>query len=134
MIAHSKFLRYNATSNPLSGISGVYVINLKRRPDRLETFKKLSGLTEDEFHLFEAVDGRTLSWTPQIARIFENNKFKSRASEIGCGLSHLQLWRHIASRKRGLHLILEDDAIFAPNWVKKWNKQYFPLLPHDVFV
>jgi hypothetical protein len=59
----------------------------------------------------------------------------SSASRIGCALSHLALYRHIASTTNETYLILEDDAPFLrQDWVDVWNKEYYPLLPKDTYV
>lgn len=132
--SHSKYLTYNATRSKLSKVDGVYVVNLKRRPDRLETFKKLSGLEDEDFHLFEAIDGKSLSWNPELERIFKNNRYGSANGVVGCAMSHYSLWKHIATTKNQLHLILEDDAIFKQGWLKKWNREYAPDLPRNAML
>ena len=87
--AHSSVLRYNGTWQPLNGIDGIYVINLDRRPDRLQSFKERSGLGDADFHRFSAVDGKAIkSWTPELDRLFKNNKFGSSATRIGATKSH----------------------------------------------
>ncbi len=48
-------------------------------------------------------------------------------------LNHLAIWKTIANSTDELHLVLEDQAIFAQDWVKKWNDEYFPDLPTDTF-
>ena len=42
--ASSQYLTYNASQPRLKGVSGIWVINLDRRPDRLLLFKERSGL------------------------------------------------------------------------------------------
>jgi len=129
--SHSEFVNNTATLKPLRGIDGVHVINLDRRPDRLESFMERSGLKPEEFNRFRAFDGKEIRWNPEIDRLFRANKFGSRAARIGCALSHLALYRHIASTENELHLILEDDALFEDRWIEKWNQQYSRVLPSD---
>ncbi len=114
-------------------MDGIHLINLKKRNDRLEKFKLASGLKEDEYNLFEAVDGVTLTWNDEINRLFRNNQFGSSRGVIGCALSHYTLWKQIASTRGELHLILEDDALFVDDWIDKWNHKYYPSLPKDRF-
>lgn len=129
---NSSVLSYNASSNPLYGINGIFVINLDRRPDRLKAFMKRSSLTATDFHRFSAIDGRNLTWNNEINSLFINNKFLSRASRIGCAMSHLTLYRHIANTTNERYIIFEDDAYFADkNWINKWNAEYYPNLPSD---
>ena len=75
--AHSSVLRYNGTWQPLNGIDGIYVINLDRRPDRLQSFKERSGLGDADFHRFSAVDGKKLTWNTTLDHLFRDNNFKA---------------------------------------------------------
>ena len=108
-------------------------MNLNRRADRLAKFKASSGLQEDEYHRFEAFDGKTLTWNDDIQRLFHSNRYGSSRGIIGCALSHYSLWKHIASTNGELHLVLEDDAEFVGGWIDKWNYEYYPSLPMDRF-
>ena len=78
-----------------------------------------------------AIDGRTIKWTPKLGHLFRNSDFNYQVGNVGCTLSHYELWQHIASTDNELHLILEDDAIFGENWIEKWNQEYYPELPND---
>lgn len=67
------------------------------------------------FSYFDAVNGTHL--TDELrhrhydeAANMEQFKRPLCASEIGCYLSHLKLWTHIAANTSGAALILEDDA------------------------
>lgn len=121
------------TRRALKGLDGVYVINLKRRADKLQQFRHLSGLRDNEFHVFEAVDGHALVWNAEIDALFRNNTYGSRSGVVGCALSHYRLWQHIASTNDELHLIFEDDAEFVEDWVDKWNNEFYADLPADRF-
>ena len=132
-LAQSKYLRNNATNAPLKGIDGIYLINLDRRPDRLARFKESSGLNLTDYYRFSAVDGATLRWSPELQRIFGKNKVNSRAALLACSISHIKLWRHIASTKNEMHLVFEDDAVFEEDWIKKWNREYYQDMPHNAF-
>ena len=132
--ADSDVLNNTATRQPLKGIDGIYVINLDRRPDRLQSFKERSGLGDADFHRLSAVDGKTLTWSQDIHYLFRQNRFKWHAARIGCALSHYTLYQHIASTEDELHLVLEDDAQFIDNWMDVWNSKMFDHLPADAFV
>ena len=88
----------------------------------------------NQYHRFAGIDGKKLTWTPEINALFKNNKYNSTAGRVGCALSHLTLWRHIASTKNQLHLVLEDDALFLDDWQAKWNREYSRLLPPNPLV
>ncbi len=129
--ARSEYLHNTATQRALGGVDGIYLINLKRRSDRLRKFKQVSQLYDNEFHVFEAVDGKALEWTDELQYLFRNNDFDYRTGIAGCALSHLHLWQHIATTQNELHLIFEDDAIIEPDIIHEWNTKYFPILPRQ---
>lgn len=78
------------------------VINLRRRPDRLESFlARWEWLGLDlPLEVFEAIDGDARSVPDYWA---ENG------GAYGCYLSHLSVLRHA----EGPILVLEDDAVFS---------------------
>ena len=91
------------------------VINLDRRPDRLESFRaRLADAASPGFlsrvERFPAVDGRDLELTEEIRHTFRGNDFGYRKSFIGCALSHLALWKQAAAGDAPGALILEDDV------------------------
>jgi collagen beta-1,O-galactosyltransferase len=110
-----------------------YVINLRRRPDRREWMTAMlpsqlqATFTSDWEGRF---DGQEISRADLAAigyqlfpwRIESENPWWSRPlklGEIGCTLAHLACWRHAAERRREpLILILEDDAVLAPNFLE----------------
>lgn len=77
-----------------------YIINLKRRPDRLRTCR--AALPSDmRVEVIEAVDGRDLKTTGST---------KLTRGEVGCFLSHLTALDVIARGESAWGLVLEDDA------------------------
>lgn len=132
MPSTSKFLQYRGETMPLKGISGMYVINLKRRSDRLQEFFRSSGLARTDVHIQEAFDGRQLVWSDGLATLFGRSKFGRKRGVIGCALSHFAIWRHVATTENQYHIIFEDDAQLVPNFVELWNTQYYYAQPLDV--
>jgi GR25 family glycosyltransferase involved in LPS biosynthesis len=100
---------------------GLKVINLDRRTDRLESFRhhvaEVAGpdLTS-RVQRFAAIDGRTLSLTPEIQHLFRGNNFSYRRGFVGCALSHLALWEELAAGAVPGFLILEDDVTLCPGF------------------
>jgi GR25 family glycosyltransferase involved in LPS biosynthesis/glycosyltransferase involved in cell wall biosynthesis len=96
----------------------VYVVNLDRRPDRLTTITHTltdAGLTS--FHRFPAIDGRTLTVTPELRTLFGNNQFGSRRGIIGCALSHYRIWQQVATDPSIEYItVLEDDVQVNDNF------------------
>ena len=111
----------------LTGLDGVHVVNLKRRPDRLQLFMQQSGLRRGEFHHHHAVDAETMAWDPMMQELYGDRNLAALT------LSHMHIIKRIAATQNELHLILEDDASFADNWIDKWNTHISAELPADAF-
>ena len=86
----------------------VYVINLDRRPDRLETIAADLGRLGLPFERVPAVDARQL---PPEDRADRNPLF--RAGSKACMLSHGEALRRFLATDRDAAMILEDDAELA---------------------
>ena len=109
-----------------AGISEAWVINLDKRSDRLESFLSNHPRIRDRVQRFSAVDGRALTLTPRIARLFKPHSFNWRKSTMGCALSQLSVWHRLAneSSDNTAYLILEDDARLQPVWRERWEQAY----------
>ena len=79
----------------------VYLINLKRRPDRLKKMKSLLKRLKIEFTLVEAVDGEKIKSVPKGLN----------SGIVGCHLSHLKVLKDIQKKGFEQALILEDDLM-----------------------
>jgi glycosyl transferase, family 25 len=92
----------------------IYVISLRNATERrarcAETMARL-GLW---FEFFDAVEGTKLT-SNEIARSYDAHKnarlYKHSLSrpEIGCSLSHYELWERISASEQGGAFLLEDD-------------------------
>ncbi len=119
---------------PLSNIPNKYsyrlktvVINLKRRPDRLQKFlsKNQSKLTKFNASLFEAVDGKQLSPNNHLLKLFETNDFDWKRGVIGCACSHILVWLDLVkSNEFDTMLVLEDDAELCELFVVSHSGSY----------
>jgi len=81
------------------------VINLERRPDRLEKIKKELEYIGWDYELFKAVD--------------KNN-------HVGCSLSHLQIIEIASKNNWDEVIVIEDDCTFMPyskDLIEKINTQ-----------
>lgn len=109
------------------------VINLDRRPDRMENFTKQRALAAPELPVVRtsAVDGRSLVATKFLSHLFRGNDFGFRRGVVGCALSHLELWQRLLSDPavEG-YLILEDDVIFNGPFLPRF-RQLLADLPRD---
>jgi GR25 family glycosyltransferase involved in LPS biosynthesis len=99
----------------------VYCINLKRRPERLEEFKKeVEKYDLGCFEVFEAVDGNTI-------KNRRSNKLKP--SEQGLIESNLLIIKECIKNNYDNVLILEDDCTFTDEVLNL--DDYFNKLPTD---
>jgi GR25 family glycosyltransferase involved in LPS biosynthesis len=105
-------------------IGDVHIISLPRRKDRIERFKANHESWTKKVCLCPAVDGRAVSLTPAIAKVFKPNDFFWKKAVLGCALSHLSLWTDLANESPACenYLILEDDVKFQPGWLKIWEE------------
>jgi GR25 family glycosyltransferase involved in LPS biosynthesis len=101
----------------LRGTLDARVVNLDRRPDRLQGFlaaaARTAGPLAGRIRRHPAVDGSTLGMTDELAHLFRGNDFGFRRSIIGCALTHLAIWHEVAAGPGRPCLVLEDDARFV---------------------
>jgi GR25 family glycosyltransferase involved in LPS biosynthesis len=101
----------------------VKVINLERRPDRLEKFCSQNvGI----FKVCKAVDGRNLSNNRYIEQLFIDNDYNYRRGIVGCALSHISCWIDCLGENVP-NVILEDDATIL---VEDFDRQLDKLIDH----
>ncbi|KAL7025625.1 hypothetical protein ACKWTF_013567 [Chironomus riparius] len=102
--------------------SEIFMINLKRRPERklkMDLTLKELGI---EYTHFEAVDGKKLTDEEIAAKgiilmpEYEDpyHKRPMKLGEIGCFLSHYMIWQKMVENNLQEVLILEDDIKFEP--------------------
>lgn len=108
-----------------------YVLNLKRRPDRLAYMKAtLPPGLDVEFTTDwpEPIDGQKFgSRAPDGFRVLpwqvdSDNEFWSRplkAGEIGCAIGHWSCWRRAASEGASPALFFEDDAVLVADFLPR---------------
>lgn len=109
----------------------VYLINLPRSEQRrrfaLGELAKIGSVPV----MVDAVDGRQLNLDRLIEQgIYSpdkaNEAFSRQLSmaEIGCSLSHYNMYRRIVERNDPVALILEDDVLFEPGFTTKLLAAY----------
>lgn len=104
-------------------IGEVHIINLAKRADRIKRFKETHESWTKQVCLRPAYDGRRLTLTPALAKVFQPNDFHWKKSVMGCALSHLSLWCELALEPECCenYLVLEDDVKFKPGWLERWT-------------
>ena len=104
-----------------ASIDEVRLINLERRADRLEKFRKAHPEWHHRVCVEKAVDGRALALTPALAALFKPNDFLWKKAIMGCALSHLKVWKRLAEDNTIENmLVLEDDVLFKGDFLGVW--------------
>jgi GR25 family glycosyltransferase involved in LPS biosynthesis len=96
-----------------------YVINLKRRPDRLQNFKNNFGNFVDDVEIVYGFDGKYLSNESKEEQELVKKCFNITIGEIGCALSHFRIYNDIINNNYDHAIIFEDDARPTNNFVNK---------------
>jgi GR25 family glycosyltransferase involved in LPS biosynthesis len=126
-------------------IDKIYMINLKRKKYVADnSINRLNNLTKNNnlfsnINIFEAIDGQLLNkndinshLTLKAKYTFINpNSYDDIRSigEIGCYLSHTQIWKEIIDNNYKNCIILEDDVIPYNNYETIIN--YLDNIPND---
>ncbi len=102
----------------------ILVVNLKRSKDRRSYMQQQLDAYGVRYQFFPAVDGKTL--TPQQRACYSEEESLRRFGhpltngEIGCALSHLQIYKKMVAEDIAELLILEDDIVI--------KKDFFPII------
>jgi glycosyl transferase family 25 len=97
-----------------------YVINLKRRPDRLENFKTRFSNFVDDIQVVYGFDGKNFFSNPVKEQEMARKCFNLNRGEMGCALSHFRIYQDIIDNY-DYGLIFEDDAMPSDNFNEKIN-------------
>jgi tetratricopeptide (TPR) repeat protein/GR25 family glycosyltransferase involved in LPS biosynthesis/ADP-heptose:LPS heptosyltransferase len=98
-----------------------YVINLARRPDRLDRFLRWNSRKGVQLTTFDAVDGQTLSKRELLrSNIVDDEGINFSLGFLGSAMSHRELWRKCVQLERSI-LIFEDD-VFLPDGFRNWDE------------
>ena len=100
----------------------VYVISLTRALDRRADITRRLNAAGIDYEIIDAVDGNQLDLSTLKNRL-RQDKFRAKydrdmkRGEIGCFLSHYNLWQRIVKEQTPFALVLEDDA--------EWDDDFF---------
>ena len=108
-------------------IISVWIINLKKRPDRMLSLgKQLDGMGVS-WKRVEAVDGKTCS--ENILNISSKNGYIGKLSNStrGCTASHYKVWNIIKSDINDFGIVLEDDVVLSQDFKELvFNASWIP--------
>uniref|UniRef100_A0A8C2EHT1 procollagen galactosyltransferase n=1 Tax=Cyprinus carpio TaxID=7962 RepID=A0A8C2EHT1_CYPCA len=102
------------------GFDEVFMINLKRRADRRERMLRALREQEIDCKIIAAVDGKAMNISEIHAMGIHmlpgySDPYHGRPltrGELGCFLSHYNIWKEIVDRGLKTSLVLEDDLRF----------------------
>lgn len=98
-----------------------FVVNLKRRPNRLRQFY------EDNKHVLsvlnveveEATDGLQIEFNQKVRKVFHTSDIQFQKGMMGCAYSHLKLWSKLMRDPNyQVYFVLEDDVKLSPHTIK----------------
>jgi len=115
-------------------VKEIFVINLKRRPDRLQEFKQRYPLTQP-FTLIEAVDGNNLPYDkPPLSTLSKSGQINPFA--LGCTLSHYEVWKRVVEnteyKDEDVFITFEDDVFFVQDFENKFIQCLQPNITFDM--
>ena len=99
----------------------IFVINLKRSPERRNEIARLMTNHNLDFKFFDAIDGTTLSQeiinksrerSNHWYKLDEGPEDSMKLGEIGVAMSHYKLYQKILQENLPMALIMEDDINF----------------------
>ncbi|KAI5612643.1 procollagen galactosyltransferase 2, partial [Silurus asotus] len=125
----SRYLQTASRNKDRMGFDEIYIINLRRRMDRRERMLCTLDVLGIEVTVTDAVDGKYLNSSQlQVLGIEMLPSYEDPYSgrvltkgEIGCFLSHYNIWKQVVERRQKQVLVLEDDVRFEANFKRRLN-------------
>ena len=106
----------------MNKIDKIFIINLDKDVERLNnSYKQLNDYNINNYERYSAVYGAAANihdldnYTTKIGKLIASK------SMIGCGISHINIWKRIIKEGINKCLILEDDFILVDNFLNKFN-------------
>jgi GR25 family glycosyltransferase involved in LPS biosynthesis len=120
----------NTNDDIKTKIDKIYVINLDKNTDRWEYVYKQSINANIPITKFNAVYGKELSPDDKRLKTYFTNNNKLISGQIGCALSHIEIWEDVIKNNYNNVLIFEDDVVIPSNF---WEllKPFYNSLPNN---
>jgi glycosyl transferase, family 25 len=91
-----------------------YLVNLDRRPDRLEAMDRQLEALGIAYERFSAVDAKTVDPAELSAPFAARGPLGALSpGDMGCTSSHIHIWRRIADGPDDYAVVLEDDILLS---------------------
>jgi len=113
-----------------------FVINLKRRPDRLATFYKNCPIPNESIEVVYGFDSKSPEMENKKEQHLFNNKLNKlrKPGERGVFISHLRIWKKMVNENIPSAMIFEDDAHFITNFNDFLQKLVIPIDFNILFI
>lgn len=109
----------------MNNIDKIFIINLDKDADRYqECLKQIHKYNITNYERFPAVNGAILTEKEKKNLTTDIGNIIASKSMIGCGTSHINIWKRIIKEGINKTLVLEDDFIFKDNFINKFNHYY----------
>ncbi len=116
-----------------------FVINLKRRVDRLQTFVSTNEGKISSFDVVEGFDGKNGQTSHKIMKAFKSGDYDYRSGIVGCAISHVSVWKKfLQDRTTEYAIILEDDVDICPHFqdkivylIQRYQDQFDVIMLHQ---
>jgi glycosyl transferase family 25 len=106
----------------MNNIDKIFIVNLDKDIERLNnSYKQLNKYNITNYERYPAVNGKDLNQKELNSYTTILGKIIASKSMIGCGISHINIWRKIIKEKINRCLILEDDFILVDDFLNKYN-------------
>lgn len=92
----------------------IYIINLESAHDRRESIVLQTMRAGLSYELIPAVDGRKIP-ANVMSLLKKDDSYAVTPGEVGCSLSHLAVYKALASSDNECALVLEDDVLLPEN-------------------
>ena len=113
----------------------VVVLSLEKSVERRTNISSYLNGLNIEFEFFNAIDGSiinrddlTLSNEALIQSSLKSFCGELKPTEMGCALSHIEIYKYIVSKDYDLTLVLEDDIIFTDLFIKLYRSCQFNVI------
>lgn len=115
----------------------VYLLNLEKRPERMDLAAKRMQFCDIEFRRFAATDGSVMKRVWET--YFKENRHFLNPNYMGCAISHLSIYKDALEKGFGKILVVEDDnrilydanRLFSStiDQVPEWELLYLGFIP-----
>lgn len=102
----------------------IFIINLERKKEKKEYMIKQLSKTKFKYTFFKAIDGLCLDNNFNVINEWRDPYTQKNITngEIGCALSHYNIWKKIVDNNIKKAIIIEDDVIIPYNFDKVINE------------